>query len=395
MAQFLKASGQLSLILFLLSSCQNTPPLGMNKKNQALFKSAPITQPEPNHYQVQLRWAPFLLNDSRADEKSWMIYRGKDSQTPTPYLTLKEGQTEIVDTSVVAGVHYTYVLGFLNGSELTTKQSTSITVPKDLVVSELIKANSLTDYKRIFIKETGVIETRGERLELTADELHSFGGVIQTYGAENLAPMGLDGRMPEILVIQTQRAFGNLTIKAIGQNGGKGVTGSKGSKGAPGNNGGTARSQRRLSGGGRDGFGGDTTVCMTEPNEAEGKRGGQGSQGGTGGKGGNGGKSPKVYVRIDETSELDIKIDKVAGKGGEGGDGGPGGDGGDGGKPGTGDSNGACNPPKTGEQGPIGPQGPKGQVGLEGLTDSPTCIKTPKGSEGACTQFIEKNGFVL
>ncbi len=398
MAQFLRCFEicfLITLSVSFLTSCQNTPPLGMNKRNQVLFKSAPITMPEPNHYQVSLRWAPAVLKDTRAEEKTWMIYRGLESQPPSPYLTLKEGQTEAVDPTVTAGKTYTYVLGFLEGSDLIKKETTTFTVPKDLVITETVRANSLTEYKRIFLKEKGIIETQGERLELSADELHSYGGVIQTYGEENLAPLGLDGRTPEILVLQVKRAFGNLTIKAIGQNGGKGVTGEKGSKGATGRDGGTARSQRRLFGGGRDGIGGEQTVCVTEADEAYGKRGGQGNQGGLGGKGGNGGNSPKVYIRIDESSELEIKIDKIAGKKGEGGNGGPGGDGGDGGKPGTGDIAGACPAPKQGEVGPIGPEGPTGPLGLDGLTNSPECIKTPSGQEGSCSQFIEKNGFVL
>lgn len=383
------------ILLIPLISCQNTPPLGTPKKSQVLFKSAAITMPEPNHYQVNLRWAPFLLKDDRAEDKTWMIYRGQGSNSPTPYITLKEGQTEAVDASVTAGTEYTYVLGFLNGSELVSKETTTFMVPKDLVITEVVKANSLTEYKRIFLRESGVIETQGDRLEVAADELHAYGGMIRTYGEENLAPIGLDGQTPEIMVIQVKRAFGNLKIKAIGQTGGKGTPGEKGSKGAPGRDGGAARSQRRLFGGGRDGIGGDSTMCVSEPNEAEGKPGAPGGVGGIGGKGGNGGNSPKIYVRIEETAEIDIQVDKLPGKAGEGGDGGPGGDGGDGGRPGTPDNDRVCNPPRQGDTGPVGPQGPKGPVGVEGLNNSASCVKTPRREEGACGQFIEKNGFIL
>lgn len=350
--------------------------------------------PEPNHYQVHLRWAPIVIKDTRGENKTWMLYRAMDSQPLAPYMTLKPEQTEIIDPEVEAGATYTYLLGFLTGAELTGKESIKVTVPKDLVVTKLIRANTLTEYRRIFIEKAGIIETMGERLELIADELHSDSGTIQTYGNENLAPQGFNGRTPEILVIQVKRAFGNLNIQAIGQTGGKGLPGDKGAKGAPGRNGERAVSTvMRFSS--RDGGSTESNPICGDLDKAVGKTGHQGGVGRQGGIGATGGNSPRVYVRIEQVSEIDIKVDKIIGKGGEGGDGGPGGDGGEGGEKGIEDIHGACRAPRKGDTGPNGPQGPKGNPGMGGLNNSPSCIKISNKEEGACSLFLEKNGFVL
>ncbi|MFM8314935.1 MAG: hypothetical protein ACKOA8_11680, partial [Deltaproteobacteria bacterium] len=83
------------VVLIFMASCQNTSPLNLTiKKRAVLFKSSAIALEAPNQYQVKLRWAPGVLKDERAEEKTWMIYRAQGSNAPAPYLTLTAGQTE-------------------------------------------------------------------------------------------------------------------------------------------------------------------------------------------------------------------------------------------------------------------------------------------------------------
>lgn len=357
---------------------------------------------EPNQYRVDLRWAPALLEDSRADDRTWILLRSKDSENPAPLLTLAKNQTSIEDLKVESGAHYTYVLGFYEESLFIEKERVQIIIPRDLFVSGTVRAPHLTQYNRIFLNSDGVIQAEGKQFQITADELHSHGGTLVTASHSDRDTPGSNSEPTEIAVIQVNKAYGNLIVKAEGRNGLKGKTGARGVKGLTGPTGANAE-LARLQPVSEDWktfkwppvfIGWEYFFKCQNPGAINGGPGLPGYPGAPGNMGENGSNSPRVFVEALDAPDFKVSIEKIPGKGGEGGEGGPGGDGGDGGNPGAWDIHQLCPKPLNGPSGIQGPQGPKGEAGQDGQI-SPVCLKVDKKEEGECSQFFIKNGVVF
>lgn len=357
---------------------------------------------EPNQYRVDLRWAPALLEDSRADDRTWILLRGKNADEPTPLITLKKDQTSAQDLKIESGTSYTYVLGFFEEAQFIEKERTQITIPTDFVISGTIRLPQLTQYNRIFINPDGVILTEGTRFQITAEELHSQGGTLITSNDSELTNTASSAEAFEMAVIQVNKAVGTLHIKAVGKTGSKGRTGAQGAKGLTGPTG--AKSELlRIRSASEDWV---TTSwppiyepwqnyfkCQN-PGGSDGGVGLPGYPGSQGGTGENGSNSPKIFVEALDAPDFTVSVDKIPGKGGEGGDGGPGGEGGDGGSPGSWDVHQICPKPAIGPRGIQGPQGPKGDPGQDGKI-STVCLRVDKKEDGDCSLFFIKNGVVF
>jgi len=409
-SRLFSSPGLLIVFLMLLQGCQAGSPLSFWKKKNSsptnppgtLIKAKATGLTEPNQYRVDLRWAPALLEDSRAEDRTWILLRGKNSEEPTPYITLNKDQTSAQDLKVESGTSYTYALGFFEEAQFIEKEKTQITVPVDFVVSGTVRLPQLTTYNRIFIKADGVILTEGNRFQITADELHSEGGTLVTANNSDVNANESHSEATELAVIQVNKAYGTLHIQALGKNGSKGKIGAQGVKGLTGPVG-VNSELVRLQPVTEDWktfnwppvfIGWKMFFKCQNPGGSDGGQGLPGYPGAQGGTGENGSNSPKVFIEAVEAPDFKVTIDKLPGKGGDGGEGGPGGEGGDGGGPGNWDIHQLCPTPSKGPQGLRGPQGPKGETGRDGEI-APVCLKLNQKEDGECSQFFIKNGVVF
>lgn len=409
-SRLFSSSGLLIVFLMLLQGCQAGSPLSFwKKKNNSptnppgtLIKAKATGLTEPNQYRVDLRWAPVLLEDSRAEDRTWILLRSKESENPNPLLTLAKNQTSAEDFKVESGAHYTYVLGFYEESLFVEKERVQITIPTDLFVSGTVRAPRLTEYNRIFLNSEGVIQAEGKQFQIIADELHSQGGTLVTAGDSKGETLGSNSEPTEIAVIQVNKAYGNLIVKAKGRNGLKGKTGARGVKGLTGPAGVNAE-LARLKPETEDWntfpwppvfIGWQMFFKCQNPGAINGGPGLPGYPGAPGNAGENGSNSPRVFIEALDAQDFTVSIEKIPGKGGEGGEGGAGGDGGDGGNPGAWDVHQLCPRPSIGPAGIQGPQGPKGEAGQDGQI-SPVCLKLNQKEDGECSQFFIKNGVVF
>ena len=89
-----------------LQGCGNT--LGLFKKtennlqgqNRALMKSVATPLEQPNHFLINLRWAPFIFEQSNSEDRTWMIFKGKESQSLNPWLSVPQNQTDAKDSKI-------------------------------------------------------------------------------------------------------------------------------------------------------------------------------------------------------------------------------------------------------------------------------------------------------
>jgi len=281
------------------------------------------------------------------------------------------------------------------GSDRGEPQSkSSLGETRDLVVSERVVISSYPEkIRRLTILKGAVLATNGQTLHLEAEEIVSFGGVIDTTPFDPAPNVGASGLSGAFFHLSAKRGRGNLAIIAGGQNGGagaEGALGDPGSKGSRGNNGEASYHTECL----RLLFGG----FFRDPGEGPGRcfknwycsrstgNGGRGAQGGIGKPGlvgGDGGDTSPVLVELDDPSGIAISTELRPGLGGVGGRGGDGGPGGRGGDPGSRDARKQCREASRGAQGPQGEQGPAGSSGKEGERQ-PICLRLGTAEIGNC-----------
>jgi hypothetical protein len=184
---------------------------------------------KPNTYAVNLKWSPLVYE--RNEKKSWFLMRdsGEGREDSSSLLRLNTNQTEFQDAQPEAGKTYFYSIGVMERGQFIEASRVKVRVPKDLVISKLIRTSSLLDYARVYFVPGGVIRTEGDKFELKAQEIYSDGGVIESFNSEeervlgrldNFEPADLEKRkVPELIVIRAQRALGKLKIMAQGKPG--------------------------------------------------------------------------------------------------------------------------------------------------------------------------------
>ncbi len=359
----------------------------------------------PNRYQAILNW------QTNSEPKAWLIHRQEKSEaTPTLIATLDKKLRTFVDANVAAGKAYTY---FVFG-ETDAPLKTEVIVPTDLDVTGTITLRGDLKFNRIFFRDGSRVVTNGETLNLTAAEIISDGGMIDSSPPSRIAPPGTSGLGAGAITINAKSAHGTLKISGKGENGTNGIDGQNGRDGRQGPTGKAGECginpeyARRILGiesaesamrrnplpSNNDLlnfllFGTNICkfICVRAPeNGGPGERGADGNDGGAGGAGGD---SAKVFVHIEESSNFVVSIDTTPGIGGAGGRGGRGGKGGPGGLPGARDQDHRCPPANPGPPGEDGRPGRTGRYGADGLRQ-PTCIWIGNELSADCSQFREE-----
>ncbi len=268
----------------------------------------------------------------------------------------------------------------------------------DLVVNSSLVLSGVPDkIGRLIFLQDAVLSTDGADLKLVVDEIVSHNGKISTLPKSTKPELGAAGLSGGSLHIEARTGKGHLTILAEGQDGGEGIKGTPGSigpKGPRGNN-------------GEAGY--ELDCLLSSPikllfnldrpdpprcfkrwyckrQTGDGGRGGQGARGHVGGAGANGGDSAKVFVHIEDPSELSISTEIHVGQGGAGGQGGDGGRGGVGGDGGSQDNRKECRGANSGPEGPHGPKGPQGPRGFD-ADAGPICLVLGSAKIGECDHF--------
>ncbi len=265
----------------------------------------------------------------------------------------------------------------------------------DLVISERVVIKSYPEkIRRLTILDGAVLATNGHPLSLDVEEIVSFNGRIDTTPVDPAPSLGSAGSSGGLFHLSAKRGRGNLLIVAGGQNGGEGVKGSVGARGAKGPRGNNGEAGYELDCLLRSPiirlFRPDSPRCFKrwycKRQTGNGGRGAQGARGKVGGIGGNGGNSAKVFVKIEDPSEINISTEVLVGKGGSGGQGGDGGRGGQGGDAGSRDRQKECRTASSGPEGPQGQQGPQGARGFD-AEENPICLALGSARIGDCKNF--------
>jgi len=268
----------------------------------------------------------------------------------------------------------------------------------DLVVNSTLVLSGVPDkIGRLIFLQDAVLSTDGADIKLVVDEIISHNGKISTLPKSNKPELGASGLSGGSLHIEARTGRGNLTILAEGQNGGEGVKGATGARGPKGPRGNNGEADYEL-----DCLLSSPISLLFDPDRprpgpcfkrwyckrqtGDGGRGGQGARGQTGGAGGNGGESAKVFVQIDDPSQLSISTEVNVGRGGAGGQGGDGGRGGAGGDAGSQDNRKECRRANSGPEGPLGPKGPQGPRGFD-ADSGPICLVLGSARIGDCRDF--------
>jgi hypothetical protein len=360
-------------------------------------------KPEPNHYEVKLRWA---IPESGP---SWVIHRQEDGKSPVLLSTLPASANEYADSNVDPGKKYKYQLGALTEGNYQDVAATSIMVPKDMVVKDRQVISGVNGIGRLFLSSTARLVTEGKDAVIAVDEIISENGAIESFSEGAQAPNGQNGRNGGPITIKVKRGRGNLIVHARGEAGGAGVPGANGVNGRKGQAGGYALSThhsvnvvcgcehraRELRQAIKQGnffamlqFKGEQNRhrCITQP--TDGHQGEAGTAGAPGSHGGRGGNSARVYVELEDPSQLQVNVFSIPGKGGVGGPGGVGGKGGPGGDPGSTalDFYSNCREPRPGAAGANGVNGKPGLNGVSG-TDEPICLRLGSSKSPDCNKF--------
>ncbi len=309
-----------------------------------------------------------------------------------------------LEEKIPAGPETNYQFGYFQNNEFKAFKTISISRPKDLVISGTMKWSQIKDnfvsdslnrlrlekFHRLYFKEGSVLVTEGQNLNLSVKEFYSKNSELQTWPEGQKAAAGQIGRNGGQIFISAEKAYGKITIKLRGENGGDGIAG-KGDptlNGAPGMAGlphkFTSQTDRSSCLG---------EICITHHTclnaATSGGQGGPGRKGFKGGTGFRGGNSGFIQFKISSASDLVWNPDVIPGLGGEGGSGGPGGEGGPGGPSGEWQLQsyynpnvklaGPCPKPLDSLKGPPGEFGDKGDLGTPGVKEI-SCI-----AEGATT----------
>jgi len=361
--------------------------------------------PSPNSYGVLITWP----GDESPDE--WEIYRNETGGQPVLITKLVGSKRDFLDPSVEVGKTFQYELRALRDSSSSSVSTGEIAIPHDFEVKGVMASPPVIEAQRLFFHPDSKLITLGEDLRISVNQIHSEGGMIQTFPKEALAKQSTLGRSAGKIEIHASSGTGVLYIEGHGESGGAGV---KGRDGAPGKKG--AEGHYSLSThehvdvlcncGEKEAklaktiqFGGifERPAAMAEyvreqarhrciTQTGDGARGGDGEAGAAGTDGAAGGNSSLITVEITSPSELQVKASASPGAGGPGGKGGSGAPGGPGGDRGSRnlDRFKVCREAFPGPAGNFGANGPDGKRGADGST-LPVCIKSAQGHSGDCT----------
>jgi hypothetical protein len=338
----------------------------------------PTTKPEK--YMVYFSW-PKLEADKRI--------RIRNQRT---LIVVPSSQTTF-SHEVVHDQTMTYIIEVLDAASLV-EQSIPKTVrtPRDFVVrgsQSQIVTDQQIHVQRLFLHADTPLSTNGHRVEITAEELISNNGVIETFPEGAKASSSQNGRPGGDLTIRIQKAIGTLKVIARGQDGGDGEKGSpyssRAADGRPPEPGRLEceaiclrcdQSDAPLMGS-RMPVATQRLSCLCSEIGTDATNGSPGAKGRTGGRAGHGGDSGNLKIEIQDGSSLDLQTISrpgQAGTPGKGGDGQPGGI-----AQGT-KSRCSGNP---GTNGPTGPQGDTGPKANDGK-DSQICIFIASEGKNDC-----------
>lgn len=217
----------LTVIIFFNQGC-GKPLVLTNLNSQHLFQASAVGLAQPNRYSVHLKWEQALVKN--AEDKNWVIQKTlKNNAEKKSLESFILSNLETTDNDVEPGETYQYEMGTLRSNQFHARAKAAITIPRDLVVSKLMHVSSLVNYGRIYLTSEGIIRTEGDNFELTAQELHSNGGVIESFNLdEETIPGPLDApiaaelnerKVPKLIVIKAGVASGTLKIIARGKRG--------------------------------------------------------------------------------------------------------------------------------------------------------------------------------
>ncbi|HEY8271348.1 MAG TPA: hypothetical protein VIG33_10715 [Pseudobdellovibrionaceae bacterium] len=249
-------------------------------------------------------------------------------------------------------------------TELRIENEYSLPIP--LILSQ----QTVLHYDRLVLGPKAQLITQGLNVRIEVKELIAEDSIIRSFKPDQIAAAGFNGRSGGHLELIAEKATGHLTLIMQGEKGGTG------SNGAPADE--TLRGAK-----GADGlsaffdYQNGNFLCIRKA--TSGSQGGQGLQGFPGGPGKEGGDSGTALVKITETENFDLQIQKNPGRGGDGGPGGEGGPGGFGGEPGR-ETMPAYNGPDIhtytapGSPGIQGPPGFIGKTGDDGAAEK-SCVQ--------------------
>jgi len=360
-------------------------------------------KPEPNHYEIKLRWA------IPETGPSWVVHRQEDDKSPVLLSTLPASASEYVDSNVAPGRKYKYQLGAVTEGSYEDVAATSVTVPKDMVVKDRVVTSHINGIGRLFLSSTAKLVTDGKDTVIAVDEIISENGIVESFSEGTQAPNGVPGRNGGLITIKTKRGRGNLIVHARGETGGRGVPGTNGVNGKKGQAGryalGTHETVNVVCNCGHRSHQLREAIkqgnifahfqfatermrhrCISEP--TDGSQGEPGTAGAPGAHGGKGGNSARVYIELEDPSQLTVNVFTLPGMGGAGGVGGIAGKGGPGGDPGSTslDFYSNCREPRPGTPGQNGVNGKPGLPGIAG-TEEPICLRLGGQKSPDCHKF--------
>lgn len=337
------------------------------------------------------------------------ISRTLSANSLNPYNELvSKADAELIDNNFVVFDRVTFREADLDPKAVTYKvytnetlngESSAILIP-DLIVDNSKEAVTLQslgmqsgqyEFGVIVFENHSVLRTEGTTILLKAKRVFAENASVESYSFEYAlaqTPDGEPGKNGGRFALQTEQAWGSLTINMRGTLGGKGFPATaqteKGADGAKGENG--RREKRMCESVGVKSVSGKTEwslntanpeamicewICYDPKNGANGSVGPDGLKGGTGMLGGMSG-SAEVYV-YNTIDKFNVTVTSWSGIGGVGGDGSPGGIGGMGGAPGD-IAKGCDSGASAGLQGASGAQGAQGDKGEDGRIEKSSIV---------------------
>lgn len=371
------------------------------------FEAKVSELPEPNRYQVLLKW------NSESKPKVWTIYREEEGASyPKELVSLDSQAKEFADVLVEPGKNYRYELREITESNTRAFGEARVTIPRDYEVKGTVVAPEKIAATRLFLHAGAKLVTEGRDLKIHVDQIHSNGGVIETFPQGKSAAPEKAGRPGGQIEIKATSGTGTLFVYGRGENGGSGINGKDGAQGSKGKEGHYALSTHEkvdvlCNCGQREKELWDTIQnggvlekfmafqqwhaerarhrCITQT--GDGAPGADGLPGAPGTTGGIGGDASKIRVEITDAANIQVKAFAVQGKGaqgGEGGAGGPGGVGGDSGERNL-DRFKVCRDASPGPFGQKGPAGARGKGGQDGASIA-MCVKLGGAVFGDCSR---------
>lgn len=389
---FLYSSALFTVLVLLIVCVTGCAPSDAWENEVSSLEYKILSSEKLNNYSLEFK---IPSND---DAQSLQIIRqAEGGSSLQEVFNLDKGKDTFVDSTATPGVTYRYCLVESQDPD-EILGAASIKIPHDITISESGTLSSIDTAGKIYIADGVELVTEGRPVAIRARELHAPKATIRAFASGKAAQPGVSSIDAGEIRIYAQKASGNLSIIADGENGAAGIAGQAGGRGVDGKN-------------GRDGqvgvnpeiipqldarqlqyfkavleqrafapdilrvsfvFNNKPVYRCTVQAEA-GENGTDGSPGQPGGNGGRGGDSAKVFVEIEEESPLAVSISSEPGHGGSPGIGGKGGAPGRGGYSGKSDwlRLGVVTPDgKTGNPGADGPPGRPGQPGSR----SPACF---------------------